>query len=131
MGQVGPPGHRRGDACRGDVPDGAQARAMSDPLRPRPARLPGDRLGPGPGRLPRPIPWTPFGPGDNTPTPEPGDVEARRAKTRAVLEKAQLELTRMRHGPGPDNTPPRVVETTRADGLWPFLLLRYAPGDAG
>ena len=48
-----------------------------------------------------------------------------------MLGQAQVELTRMRHGPGRDNTPPEVVETTRADGLWPFLLLRTIAGDYG
>ena len=63
--------------------------------------------------------------------PDASDVEARAAKTRAVLEAAQVELTRMRHGPGPDNQPPTIVETTRADGLWPFLLIRSYTGDDG
>ena len=58
-------------------------------------------------------------------------MQARAAKTRKMLEQAQVELTRMRHGPGRDNTPPEVVETTRADGLWPFLLLRTIKGDYG
>ncbi len=30
----------------------------------------------------------------------------------------------MKYGPGPDGTPPVVREVTRADGLWPFLLIR-------
>lgn len=101
---------------------------MSDPRLPRPGPGP---IRPGPGPIRRPIPWTPFGPGDTTATPDPTEVDARAAKTRAALQKAQLELTRMRHGPGPDNTPPKVVETTRADGLWPFLLIRYDAGDTG
>ncbi len=111
-------------------------------------RLPGDRdpldpldpLGaaPGPGpigpRPPRPpippIPWTPFGPGDNA-TPDVASIEARAAGIRAELEKVQLELTGMRYGPGPDGTPPVVREVTRADGLWPFLVIRTYPGDVG
>ena len=111
-------------------------------------RLPGDRdpldpfgpLGPAPGpgpigpRPPRPpfppIEWTPFGPGDNA-APDVATIEARAAKTRAALEKAQVELTGMRYGPGPDGTPPVVREVTRADGLWPFLVIRTYPGDMG
>src|SRR5205823_14898490 len=33
--------------------------------------------------------------------------------------------------PGPDNQDPPVREVTRADGQWPFLLIRTYPGDAG
>jgi hypothetical protein len=105
-------------------------------------RLPGDRdpLGPAPGpgpigpRPPRPpfppIPWTPFGPGDNA-TPDVAAIEGRAAGIRAQLEKVQRELTGMRYGPGPDGTPPVVREVTRADGLWPFLVIRTYPGDMG
>jgi hypothetical protein len=101
-----------------------------EPLRPRAAGP-----GPGPGpigpRPPRPpIPWTPFGPGDNA-TPDVAEIAARAAHTRTVLEKLQRELTGMRHGPGPDGTPPVVREVTRADGLWPYLVIRTYPGDLG
>ncbi len=37
----------------------------------------------------------------------------------------------MRHGPGKDGTPPVVVETSRSDGLWPWLLIRQQTGDIG
>ena len=92
------------DARRRHVADRPEAGAVSDPRLPRPGP------GPDPARSradPAAHPWTPFGPGDTTATPDPTTSQARAAKTRAVLEKAQVELTRMRHGPGPDNTPPR------------------------
>src|SRR5207253_11361133 len=77
-----------------------------------------------------PVPWTPFGPCDNA-APDVTRILARAARTRAALEKAQVELTGQRHGPGPDGTPPRVRDVSRADALWPFLLVRTFPGDAG
>jgi hypothetical protein len=79
---------------------------------------------------PRPIPWTPFGPGD-TAAPDPAKVVAESEGIRAALEKAQLELTGMRHGPGPDGTPPVVRDLTRAEGLWPWVLVRQFAGDTG
>lgn len=107
---------------------------MVDPRKPRPGLGPiGDPI-PGPVRPPRPpfgpAPWTPFGPGDNA-TPDVKSIVGQAARTRAALEKAQVELTRLRHGPGPDGTPPQVRDVSRADGLWPFLLIRTFPGDAG
>src|SRR5439155_14651460 len=45
--------------------------------------------------------------------------------------KAQRELTGMRHGPGPDGKPPVLRGVSRADGLWPFLVVRTYPGDMG
>ena len=68
--------------------------------------------------------------GRHTATPDSNDSRRRAAKTRAVFEVAQVELTGMRYGPGPDGTP-TVVEMTRADGLWPFLVIRTYPGDDG
>lgn len=113
---------------------------MTDPLHPRPPRPdrpnprdPLDPVRPGP-RPPRPgrppIPWTPFGPGDDH-APDPQGVVDRAAAIRAILGKVEVELTGKRHGPGPDGTPPVVVETTRADGLWPWLLIRQQTGDVG
>ena len=94
-------------------------------------------MAPGPGdpidrilHPPRPIPWTPFGPGDNA-TPDVDAIAARAKKIRMTLEKTRVELTGMRYGPGPDGTPPVVREVTRADGLWPFLVIRTYPGDVG
>jgi hypothetical protein len=63
--------------------------------------------------------------------PDPAQIEADAARIRARLGKAGVELTGRRHGPGPDGTPPVVVETTRADGLWPWLLIRQQTGDIG
>lgn len=116
---------------------------MTDPLHPRlprPGRpFPGDpidpvdptRPTPGPPHpgLP-PNPWTPFGPGDNH-APDPQGIDREAAQIRRGLEKTQRQLSGMRHGPGPDGTPPVVVETTRADGLWPWLLIRQQAGDIG
>ena len=96
------------------------------PLAPDPRDPIGGPIGPRPPR----IPWTPFGPGDNA-TPDVAAIEARAAGIRAELEKVQVELTGMRYGPGPDGTPPVVQEVSRADGLWPFLLIRTYPGDIG
>ena len=115
---------------------------MTDPLDPRRGRpVPrgpldpglGDRFRRGPGPLRpgfRPIPWTPFGPGD-TGAPYPGPIGDRAAAIKAGLEKAQLELTGLRHGPGPDRTPPVVRGVSRAEGLWPWLLVRSQAGDTG
>ncbi len=113
---------------------------MTDPLHPRPPRpnppTPGDPLDPiGPApRPPRPglppIPWTPFGPGDNH-APDPQGIVDDAAKIRAILGKAAVGLTGMRHGPGRDGTPPVVVESTRAVGLWPWILIRQQTGDIG
>ena len=94
---------------------------MTDPRRPRPER-------PRPGR--GEIPWTPFGPGDNA-KPDVPALRKRLSGLQRSLEKAQLELTEMRYGPGSDGTPPEIREVTRADGLWPFLLIRSFPGDTG
>jgi hypothetical protein len=58
-------------------------------------------------------------------------IQQRTAKTLNALRKAQIALTRMRYGPGPDNIDPQVRELTRADGQWPFLLIRTYIGDAG
>jgi hypothetical protein len=58
-------------------------------------------------------------------------LQQRVAKTRAALRKAQTALTRLRYGPGPDNTDPPIREITRADGQWPFLLIRSYMGDVG
>jgi hypothetical protein len=105
---------------------------MSDPKAPRSrrSRAPGQPIGPTPGPIRPPIPWTPFGPGDNA-TPDAqailNDAEAARER----LLKTQLRLTRMRYGSGPDGTPPEVRPVTRADGQWPFLLIRGFPGDTG
>lgn len=55
----------------------------------------------------------------------------RAARTRKQLEQAQIEITRMKSGPGPDGTDPVVAEVPRADGLWPYLLIRHYLGDAG
>lgn len=76
------------------------------------------------------IPWTPFGPGDDA-APDIGRIQRQVSKARATLQAAQVELTGLAHGPGPDGTPPQVVEVARADGLWPYLLLRSYPGDIG
>jgi hypothetical protein len=115
---------------------------MTDPLRPRPGRpIPGDPPDPldpfdplDPGRPPRPgrppVGWTPFGPGDDH-APDPQGVVNDAERIREILGKARRELTFMRHGPGPDGTPPVVVETTRAEGLWPWLLIRQQTGDIG
>lgn len=109
------------------------------PLPPRrPTFGPGDpgdpNIGPRPRPFrpfpPRPIPWTPFGPGD-TAAPDPAKVVAESQGIRAALEKAKLELTGMRHGPGPDGTPPVVRDLTRAEGLWPWVLVRQFAGDTG
>lgn len=110
---------------------------MTDPRRPRPSRPPGDtplpdpgpvRPPPGPG-LP-PAPWTPFGPGD-TATPDVDRILRVAQKTLAELAAEQVKVTGMRDGPGPDNTPPVVVESSRADGPWPYLLIRWDVGDTG
>ena len=112
---------------------------MTGPRPPRPGRpdpgdpvgpAPGPRPGPGPGPFRPPIPWTPFGPGDTAAPDTPG-ILARVAKTRTALEAAQVKLTRLRHGPGPDGTDPRVRPVSRADGLWPFLVIRSYLGDVG
>jgi hypothetical protein len=69
---------------------------------------------------------TPFGP-DDTSVLDEDVVRGHTAKARAGLRIAQDRLTRLREA-GPD---PRVRELTRAEGLWPFLLVRNHPGDAG
>jgi hypothetical protein len=56
---------------------------------------------------------------------------SRANKTLASLKRAQVELTRMKSGPGPDGTNPTVEEVTRADGFWPYLLIRHDVGDIG
>ncbi len=89
----------------------------------------GPRPGPGPGR-PRPVPWSPFGPGD-TASPDSSAVAARAAAVKSELEKVRMQLTGMRHGPGPDGTPPVVRELSRTEGLWPYLVIRHGPGDTG
>jgi hypothetical protein len=76
------------------------------------------------------VPWSPFGPGD-TASPDTADIVSRATKTMEGLRAAQVTLTGMRHGPGPDGTPPVVEEVSRADGLWPYLLIRTYPGDVG
>ena len=96
------------------------------PLPPRPPRPPRPPVGP----VPPPVPWTPFGPGDNA-APDVNAIVDGATKIRERLQAAQLKLTEMRYGPGPDNTPPQVREVTRADGLWPYLLIRSYPGDIG
>jgi hypothetical protein len=104
---------------------------VTGPLRPiRPQRpiRPDRPIHPG-GPI-RPVPWTPFGPGDQA-TPDVQGILDQAAKTRASLDEARVKLTRMRHGPGPDGTPPVVADVSRADGLWPFLLIRSMPGDIG
>lgn len=109
------------------------------PSRPRrgasgrqPSRAPGQPgpgpIGPGPVRPP--IPWTPFGRGD-TAQPDVQQILQDAEAARQRLLKEQLRLTRMRYGPGPDGTPPEVMPVTRADGQWPFLLIRSTPGDTG
>jgi hypothetical protein len=81
--------------------------------------------------LPPPdLPWTPFGPGDNA-APDIAQIQRQASKARAAIQAAQVELTRLAHGPGPDGTPPQVVEVSRADGLWPYLVIRSYPGDIG
>ncbi|HXJ65599.1 MAG TPA: hypothetical protein VNN79_17725 [Actinomycetota bacterium] len=74
--------------------------------------------------------WDPFGPTDDA-TPDIRRILARAQKTRLSLHGAQVKLTGMRHGPGPDNTPPVVQEVSRTDGLWPYLLIRTYAGDSG
>ena len=83
-------------------------------------------------RLPplQPPPWTPFGPGDNA-TPDVNKIVQDAEAAIAELRAAQVKLTRMRDGPGPDDTDPPVGEVSRADGQWPFLLIRHAHGDTG
>jgi hypothetical protein len=105
---------------------------MSDPLGPGPPRpRPLDPLDPlRPRPFPPRVPWTPFGPGDNA-QPDPQGIADTAAKLTAELEAARVRLTGMRDGPGPDDTPPVVREVSRADGQWPFLLIRQAPGDVG
>jgi hypothetical protein len=82
-------------------------------------RPPGERGGTGP-----------FSPGDRSEL-DPRAVLRQVARTRRAIEKAQLELTRMASGPGPDGTEPRVVVDDRASGRWPWLLIRTLPGDVG
>lgn len=99
---------------------------MGDKPPQRAPRPPGD---PGGDRPPRPIPWTPFGPGDHA-APDPDLLLKRVAKVRLGLEGVQRELATMRDGRPPDNDHP-LAEVTRADGLWPYLLIRWKPGDVG
>jgi hypothetical protein len=87
-------------------------------------------IGPRPPFPPRPVPWTPFGPGD-TGTPDTAAIARRARGIRATLEKVQVDLTGRRHGRGPDGTPPVVRELTRSEGLWPWLLVRQETGDLG
>jgi hypothetical protein len=77
-----------------------------------------------------PSAWSSLGEDDNA-APVVQEILDRTANTMEALRKAQVTLTAMRHGPGPDGTPPVVEEATRADGLWPFLLIRHEPGDTG
>jgi len=77
-----------------------------------------------------PAPPTPFGPGDAS-VLDPDQVRLRSEKTREALRAARVELTRLRYGPGPDGADPAPREITRADGQWPFLLIRSYPGDVG
>lgn len=83
--------------------------------------------GPVPEPPPRP---RAFGP-DDASTLDAAAVQRRIEANRQRLLAAQLKLTRMRYGPGPDGTDPVVREVTRADSQWPFLLVRSFPGDAG
>lgn len=99
---------------------------MGDGPPRRAPRPPGD---PGGDRPPRPIPWTPFGPGDHA-TPDLDLLQQRVAKVRLGLEGVQRELATMRDGHEPDADHP-LAEVTRADGLWPYLLIRWKPGDVG
>lgn len=92
---------------------------MPDPRPPRPER-PEDPE----------TPWTPFGPGDKA-QPDVRVLRKRLAALKRELEKAQLQLTEMRYGRGPDDTPPEVREVSRADGMWPYLLIRQRVGDVG
>jgi hypothetical protein len=113
-------GPRRPERPPGELPD------PDDPMRPEP-------IDPGPirPRPPRPpVPWTPFGPGDNA-APDVAGIVGRAEKTMEMLRRAQLDLTRMKSGPGPDGTDPVVEEVNRADGLWPYLLIRHDVGDVG
>ena len=103
--------------------------AVPPPLPPRAPRPPGPPHPPG-GPPPPPVPSTPFGPGDNA-VPDVSAITDAAAKIRLGLQATQLTLTGMRYGPGPDNTPPPVRDVTRADGLWPYLLIRAFPGDIG
>jgi hypothetical protein len=106
---------------------------MTDPSGPRPpGRFPQP---PDPGGVvgPDPVPTpssTPFGPGD-TSAPDVRRILQSAAKTRERLRRAQLALTRMKDGPGPDGTDPETRPVTRADGQWPFLLIRSQQGDTG
>lgn len=103
---------------RPDLPEpGPDLPEPEGPVRPRPR----------PGR---PIRWSPFGPGD-TAQPDVDAIVSRATKTLDSLRRAQLELTRMRKGPGPDGSDPVVEEVSRADGLWPYLLIRWDVGDVG
>jgi hypothetical protein len=72
----------------------------------------------------------PFGKDDNS-TLDPQAVQQQLEKTRETLQAVQAKLTQMRYTPGPDKQPPDVQNMTRADGQWPFLLIRTYPGDVG
>ncbi len=93
--------------------------------RPRPGLPPGLR----PGLRP-PSPAIPFTAGDAS-VLDPARVHREASKTLDGLRRAQLELSRLRYGAGPDGTDPQVRETTRIDGQWPFLLIRTYAGDVG
>jgi hypothetical protein len=85
-----------------------------------------------PRRRPVPAvpPDSPFGPGDSS-VLDADEVQAKIEATRQALLDAQRKLNRLRYGPGPDNQDPPLREVTRADGQWPFLLIRSYPGDVG
>lgn len=72
----------------------------------------------------------PFEPGDPS-VLDLASIQNRADATRQALTDAQIYLTRLRYGPGPDNQDPPLREVTRADGQWPFLLIRSFPGDVG
>ena len=74
--------------------------------------------------VPQPTRATPFGPGDRS-LPNPARIQQQIATVRQDLQVARAELNRMRNG----NSEPRPV--TRADGFWPYLLIRSYPGDVG
>lgn len=114
---------------------------MIPPIPPRRQQPPFTRP-PFPLRPPRPLPAPiPFGPGDHA-NPDPDEITKAARDLQARLEAERARLWKLRGdgerpaGPAADSRhqdgrPPERGADSRADGLWPFLLIRSFRGDFG
>lgn len=67
-----------------------------------------------------------FGPDDNATLDNKQEIVDKAHKVKDALLEQYKELEKMRYGDVREHVP-----VSRADGLWPFLLIRSFPGDIG